>query len=352
MEKELIVDNKKLSPTEQEKLRLKIIRVAKKNLKPDNRPDVKKVSEICECSESHVRGTWRKYQSGGITAVKSVKMGRPQNSGKLTKEQQKEIQKIIVDKCPNQMKLKGFLWDRENVRKLIKQKYDIAVTVQAISDYMKKWAFTPQRPIKKNYKQNPEAVQKWLEEEYPSIKERAKEENAEIQWCDETGCQNECNYVKGYAPKGETPVLPFGDYRLRINMISSITNKGKLRFMFYESSMNAEVFIRFLERLILEVKHKIFLIVDNLKSHHAILVKEWLAVHKDQIELFFLPPYSPEYNPDEKLNGNLKREMAKNESAKTVYDLQCSANEIMTRFQNNPDHVASFFQERYVKYSA
>ena len=138
MEKELIVDNKKLSLSEQKNLRLKIIRVAKKNLKPNGRPIVKKVSEICECSERHVRGTWGKYQDDGVTAIKSVKMGRPQNSGKLTEQQQKEIQNLIVDKCPNQIKFKGFLWDRENVRKLIKQKYNIDVTVQAISDYMKK----------------------------------------------------------------------------------------------------------------------------------------------------------------------------------------------------------------------
>jgi len=352
MEKELEINNKKLSPQEQEKLRLKIIRVAKKNLKPNGKPNIKKVSEICECSESHVRGTWRKYQKDGVCAVKCVKMGRPSNSGKLTMEQQKEIQKNIVDKCPNQLKLKGFLWDRENVKKLIKQKYGIEITVQAISDYMKKWGYTPQRPIKKNYKQNSEAVEKWLNETYPIIAERAKEEKAEIQWCDETGCQNECNYVKGYAPKGETPTLPYGDYRLRINMISSITNKGKLRFMFYDTSMNAEVFIKFLERLILDATQKIFLIVDNLKTHHAILVQEWLAKHKDKIEIFFLPSYSPEYNPDEYLNGNLKREMAKNESAKTVAQLQNNANEIMEYFENNPKHVASFFQADLVKYSA
>jgi transposase len=352
MEKELEINNRKLTPKEQENLRLKIIRVAKKNLKPNGIPDVKKVSEICECSESHVRGTWKKYLAGGIGGVKAVKMGRPQNSGKLTVAQQKKIQRIIVDKCPNQLKLKGFLWNRENVRKLIKQEFDVEITVQAISDYMKKWGYTPQRPVKKNYKQNPKAVQKWLEETYPKIAERAKEEGAEIQWGDETGCQNECNYVKGYAPIGQTPTLPYGDYKLRVNMISSITNKGKLRFMFFDGSMNAEVFIRFLERLIADASCKIFLIVDNLKTHHAILVKEWLHAHKSQIELFFLPSYSPELNPDEYLNGNLKREMAKEESAKTVGELQKHAQDIMTRFQSDEARLASFFQAKWVKYAA
>jgi transposase len=158
MEKELILNNLKLSPDEQEKLRLKIIRVGKKHLKANGKPDAVAVAEICECSLSHVRGTWQKYAEGGISAVKAVKMGRPQNSGALTCEQQEHIQKMIVDKCPEQLKLKGFLWDRDSVRDLIRRTYGVRISVQATGDYLRKWGFSPQRPVIRNYKQNPAAV--------------------------------------------------------------------------------------------------------------------------------------------------------------------------------------------------
>jgi len=351
MEKELLYDARKLSPKEQETLRKKIVR--EMLARDGKRGTAKEVAIICECSLSHVQSTWKKYRENGIKGIKATKMGRPQNSGNLTEEQQGKIQSIIVDKCPNQMKLKGFLWDREQTRALIKREFGVTLSLQAISNYFAKWGFTPQRPRKQNYKQQPEEVQKWLEETYPEIAQRAKAEDAEIHWGDETGCQNECNYVKGYAPKGQTPILPYGDQKLRVNMISSITNQGKLRFMFYRDKFNAKTFLRFIKRLVKDAGgRKIFLIVDNLRPHHAKIVGDWIGLHKDEIELFFLPSYCPEYNPDEYLNGNLKREMAKKVCATTIELLESNARGILMSLQRDQLHIARLFQAEYVNYAA
>jgi transposase len=352
MENELNIDNRKISPTEQETLRKKIIRTAKKNLKPNGKLNAETVAEICECSTSHVRHTWKKYLGGGVDAVKAVVMGRPKNSGSLSDNQQAEIKKLIVDKCPEQLKLKGFLWDRTRVCELVYRLFKVKLTMQAIGKYLKKWGFSAQRPVKRNHKQNPVEVDRWLKDDYPAIKKRAKKENAEIAWGDETCCQNESNYVKGYAPIGQTPVLPVGNEHFRISMISAVTNQGKLRFMFYKGGMNAKRLIEFMRRLIKGSNRKIFLILDNLKSHHAKLVSEWLEQRKDEIEVFFLPPYSPEYNPDEYLNGNLKRELAQKGYAETVDDLESKARGTMKSFQNDVNHVANFFKAKHVRYAA
>jgi len=351
MEKELEVNNRKLTTKEQETLRFKIVRIAQKNLLPSGKPNTKKVAEICECDDSHVRSTWRKYQKGGISAIRAKKMGRPKDSGELSKEQQKEIRRLIIDKNPEQLKLKGFLWDRQSIKELIKDKFAITLTLQAISNYLKKWGMTPQRPITKNYKQNPEHIKKWLDEEYPDIKQRAKEENAEILWGDETGIQNQANYIRGFAPIGQTPIMPVGNPKLRINMISVISNQGKLRFMFYEGNMNAKLLIEFMGRLLKRADKKIFLILDNLPSHHAKIVRDWLSLRKDKIEVFFLPPYAPQYNPDEYLNGNLKREMAKQRYSENVKELENKARNIMRSFQKDREHIKSFFQKKEVRYA-
>jgi transposase len=346
MEKELEFDARKLSPEEKATLRKKIIRLMKKH------SDTKIVSEMCECSIRHVQNVWKNYKEKGIVVVKEKKVGRPPNTGRLTLEQQQEIQKILIDKNPNQLKLPGFLWNRSNIQSLIQSKFKIGLSLQAISQYLKKWGFTPQRPIKRNYKQNSEEVNAWLDKEYPEIKKRAKEENAEIMWGDETGCQNETNYVKGYAPKGKTPVLPVGNEHLRINMISAITNQGKLRFMFYRESMNGKMLIKFMRRLIKDSKKKVFLIIDNLKCHHAKIVTAWLEKHKSEIEVFYLPPYCPEYNPDEYLNGNLKRELADKGFSENEDQIEAKARSIMKTFQNNTVHIKNFFQAKSVKYAA
>ena len=352
MEKELEINNYKLGADGEERLRLRIVRIAKKNLKPNGKPDTNKVSEICECSARHVRGTWQKYLEGGVSELKAKRRGRKTNSGALTIEMQNKVQKILVDKNPNQMKLLGFLWNRSNIQGLIKQLFKITLTPQAISNYLKKWGFTPQRPIKRSYKQNPDEIKKWLEVEYPEIKARAKAENAEINWGDETGCQNESNYLKGYAPKGKTPVLPVGNEHLRVNMISAITNQGKLRFMFYRDKMNGKMLIKFMRRLIKDSERKIFFIVDNLKAHHAKIVTAWVEKHADEIEVFYLPNYAPEYNPDERLNGNLKRELAEKGYSKNENEIESKARGTMKFFQKNPERVASFFQDESVKYAA
>jgi len=356
MENELKFEPQKISSIEQEALRKKIVLEMKKRGYTTESKRVKNgvydaVAEVCECSYSHVKQTWLKYRANGISGIKSVKMGRPNNSGKLTKEQQATIRELIIDKNPEQLKLPGCLWDRQNIADLIRRRFKITIALQNISVYLKKWGMTPQRPVKVSYKQNPEEVNTWLDETYPAIAERAKEENAEIHWGDETGCQNETNYVKGYAPKGQTPTMPVGNEHIRVNMISSITNQGKLRFMFYREKMTAKVLINFLKRLIKSTDKKIFLILDNLRVHHALLVTDWVEKHKDEIEIFYLPPYSPQHNPDEYLNGNLKRELAQKGYSKNENELESKARGTMKKFQNDTEHVKNFFKAKKVRYA-
>ena len=212
----------------------------------------------------------------------------------------------------------------------------------------------PQKPKKKAYEQKPAAVQKWLEEEYPAIKERAKEEKAEIHWGDETGCKNQCNHGRSYAPKGKTPVKEQMSKSFKINMISTVTNQGKVQFMIYSENMNADKLIEFLQQLIKSSERKIFLILDNLKVHHSHIVKNRLAQEeiKKQLEVFWLPSYSPELNPDEYLNCDLKRGLSDKPAPKNVKELQRNVENHMTMLQQTPERVAKYFNHRNIKYAA
>ena len=185
----------------------------------------------------------------------------------------------------------------------------VELPLRTITDYLKRWGFTPQKPAKRAYEQNPKAVQQWLDSAYPEIVARAKQEKAEIHWGDETGVQSDAYNTKGFSPKGKTPVIRLNAKKSSLNMVSAITNQGKVRFMLYQETMTTQVFIKFLSRLVKDAKRKVFLILDNHRVHHSKIVKEWLEQHKGQIELFFLPSYSPELNPDEYLNGNLKQKI-------------------------------------------
>jgi len=177
--------------------------------------------------------------------------------------------------------------------------------IRTVGEYLKRWNYTPQKPLRKAYKQNPKAVSAWLKEEYPAIARKSKEEKAEIHWGDETGLCNDSYHGRSYAPRGETPAIKVHPRCQRVNLISTVTNQGKVRFMIYKDKMNSQTLIRFMKRLIKGSDRKVLLILDNLRVHHSHMVKDWLKDHKTEIEIFFLPSYSPELNPDEYLNCDL-----------------------------------------------
>lgn len=150
------------------------------------------------------------------------------------------------------------------------------------------------RDKKRTYEQYPKAVQKWLEEEYSIIKEKAKQEKATIHWGDETGVRNSNQHGRSYAPKGKTPVKKHMSKCFSINMVSTVTTQDLIQFMIYKEKMNAEVFIRLLNQLIKSQYNKVFLMLGDLREHHSQIVKQWIEEHKEKIELYYLPSYSPE----------------------------------------------------------
>ena len=204
--------------------------------------------------------------------------------------------------------------------------------------------FTPQRPAKQATERSALAIAAWLANDYPAIVKRAKREKGEIQWADETGLSNQANYGRSFAPRGKTPVVRRPATRFSQSMISSLSNLGVLRFMVYDGALNTKVFLKFLRRLVQGAKKKIFLIVDNLRVHHAKLVTAWVEANKDKIELFFLPPYAPEYNPDEFVNNDVKQAMARKPVPKSKDELKQELTSYMHRLQKRPDKIKAFFQ--------
>lgn len=346
MENELKTNAVTLSPGEQYQIRKNIIRLS------NNNKSNKEIAEILDISLRHVQSTVKLYKDGGIVAIRPKKRGRKKGEARsLTPEQEREIQKIIIDKYPEQLKLPGCMWTRANIRDLIKRKYGILMPLSTLGRYLQRWGFSVQRPRKQAYKQDAQKVEKWLDVEFPGITQRAKAENAEIFFGDETGIQNTANYARGYAPIGQTPVVKIESKKMKINMLSAISKRGKLRFIIYRESMNSDRFIDFMRRLIRDIKMKVFFIVDNLRVHHSKKVRAWLEKHKDRIEVFYLPPYSPEYNPVELLNANLKRDIGNRAMPKNEKDLEHNIRSHMKILQLTPDKISSFFDAPFTNYA-
>jgi len=239
------------------------------------------------------------------------------------------------------------LWNRAAVTELIEREYGIKLQVRTMGKYLKRWGFTPQKPIKRFYEQRPEAVKAWLEEKYPAIVEQAKAENGEIHWGDETAVVNTDVRGRSYAPKGETPVVyTVGGNRQKLSMISTVSNQGKTQWMIIDKAFNSDRLIEFFEALIKDADCKVFLILDNLKIHHSNIVKEWLADKTDRIQVFYLPAYSPELNPDERLNADLNHVIGSQVPVRTLPKLRAKTQEHMELLSSNPDRVKAYFQRK------
>jgi len=341
------IDARTLNQQTQYELRKQVVRLREKGL------DNKTISEIVGLSQCHISTICKKYERGGLDAIKPGLRGRRHGAQReLTAEQEVGIQKLLVDKTPDQLKLSFALWTRDAVRLAIKQIYGRDLPLRTISDYLKRWGFTPQKPTKRAYEQNPKLVAQWHETVYPEIQARAKQEKAEIHWGDETGIQNDAYNAKGFAPKGKTPVVRINATKSRVNMISSITNRGKVRFMLYQENMTSQILIKFMSRLVKSADRKVFLILDNLRVHHSKAVKAWLEEHEEEIAVFYLPSYSPELNPDEYLNGDLKQCIRSGLPARSEKALTRKTRSFMRKLQNRPKHVSNYFKHPKIAYAA
>jgi transposase len=314
---------------------------------------LKETAVQCEMSRTTVIAAFKAYEAGGWKAVDVARPGRPEGTGRtLTAGQEREVQRLIRERTPDQLKMVYALWTRSAVAELIRDRYGIKLAVRTMGLYLGRWGFTPQKPMKKAYEQSPAAVKQWHEEQYPVITACAKVEGAEIHWGDETGLRSDDVRGRSYAPQGQTPVIRVNHQRHRLSVISTVTNKGQMRWKIFEGALNSDILIDFMRRLVRDASRKIYLILDNLRVHHSKPVKAWLARHKTGLEVFFLPSYSPELNPDEMANADLKQAVTKLAPARTKLQLVRATSKHLRSVQRQPERIKSYFEHEPVRYAA
>jgi transposase len=312
------------------------------------------IADAVGVNERTVR-QWKQHQrEHGAKSLLSDERGRSVGEGrKLSAQQEKEVRKLIADKLPEQLKLPFALWTRKAVAQLLETRFAIRLPVRTMGEYLKRWGFTPQKPIKKAYEQNPRKVKAWLEDEYPAIAAQAKTEGAEIYWGDQTGVNNQPNAPRGYAPRGKTPTVNQRSKRFGFSVMSAVTNRGSARWMVYKGALDSAMLIRFMQRLVRQMKgRKAYLILDNLRVHHSAPVKEWLEQNQEQIAVCYLPSYSPELNPDERLNRSLKSKLSHLPAAKDERALHKQTIGQLRSCHKQPAIIRSFFDSQTTQYAA
>ena len=298
-----------------------------------------------------VQRIWKRYKDKGYRGLSSKKRG-VQGGKKINSKQAVKVRQLIKDKLPDQLKLPFGLWTREAVQQLILEIFGIELSRWQVGRYLKSWGYTPQKPISKAFEQKPEKVKEWLEKEYPAIKKRAGKENAIIYFGDETGMRSDHQAGRSYAPAGETPVIRKTGQRFSLNMISAISNKGHLQFMIIDGRFNGGVFITFLKQMIKYSRQKIYFVTDGHPAHKTKKLNEWLNENKDRIEVFFLPPYSPELNPQQYVNQDVKTNVIGKKRPINKEQMRNNVEDFMANRKNDRKQVQKYFHVSHFRYAA
>jgi transposase len=338
-------DTRTLSPDTQEELRFRVVTAIRNGMKKSA------AARSFAVSRTSIDAWLRRVAQGNITSLRSKKRGRPPEP-RLANHQAATLVKLITDRTPDQLRLAFALWTREAVRDLLAQRCFVQVSVRTAGRYLKRWGFTPQKPLRRAYERNPAAVKRWKEQEYPAIVKQAKAENAEIHWGDQLGARSDHQAGRSYGRRGQTPVIPGTGQRFSANMMSSITNRGHLCFVVFKGKFNAEVFLFFCRRLLRQRRRKVFLILDGHPVHRSAAARAWLEANRRRLRVFFLPGYSPELNPDEYLNNDVKTNAVGRQRAATQPELISNLEQYLRDTQRRPNIVKKYFHAEPVQYAA
>jgi transposase len=338
-------DARSLSVEAQEALRRRVVDAVRRGLSQTE------AARVFQVARGTVNRWVRAAEAGTVRALRARPRGRPPGT-QVGAAVAARVVRLIVGRCPDQLRLPFTLWTREAVQQLLAAQFGVEVSVWTVGRYLKAWGLTPQKPLTRAYERDEAAVRRWLEAVYPAIRTEAAALGAEIHWGDEMGLRSDQHSGRTYGRRGQTPVVPATGQRFRCNVISTLTNRGRLAFMVFRDGFTAPVFLRFLRRLVRLVRRPVFLIVDGHPVHRAKRVGRWLAAHRAELRLFFLPGYSPDLNPDEFLNHDVKANAVGRQRAHDLGELLGNVRSYLRITQRHPAIVRRYFQAPSVRYAA
>lgn len=342
-----IQDARKISPGAQDALRERVIQALL------TRPGLT-VSEAARLFGLHrvtVSTWWNRYKTLGAEALASKTRGA-KSKPLLTADQAAQLLATLRQKTPEELGLGEALWTRDAVAAWAAREFGVRRSRWVWGRWLASQGFTPQKPARRAYEHDPRAVERWLTQEYPKIEAEAKAEGAEIHWLDEAGMRSDCQHGRGYAPKGQTPVQSVPGKRFGVNFLATLTNLGVLRFMVYTGRFTGAVLLLFLTRLLASRPSKVYVILDGHPSHRSRKVKAWVASRSTRIRLVYLPPYSPELNPVEYLNNDVKGNSQRSGRARNRDELRDKLRSYLRLTQADQSIVKSYFRAKHVKYAA
>jgi transposase len=309
---------------------------------------VDEIAEVLKVSRSSIFDWQKTYRAHGAGALRTKKTRGPKS--RLSDGQLSQLYRLIVGNDPRQLSFGLALWTRGMIQELIFRQFGVRLSLVSVGSVLANLGLSPQRPLYRSYEQDPEKVRKWKEETFPQIQARAKKEGAAIFFADEASVRTNYHAGTTWAPVGKTPVVSGSGRTRSISMVSAVSPRGELHFRVHDTGIKKEEFLDFCKMLMADMGRPVFLILDNSQVHHAKILTEYAAQSNGMLAIFFLPPYSPDLNPDEWVWKNVKHDNLGRVSARSEGELAQFAEAALAKLKELPDKVKAFFGDPALRY--
>jgi transposase len=309
---------------------------------------VDEIALVLKVSRSSIFDWQKTYRAHGADALRTKKTRGPKS--KLSDGQLSQLYRLVVGNDPRQLSFGLALWTRGMIQELIFRQFGVRLSLVSVGNVLANLGLSPQRPLYRAYERDPEKVRKWKDETFPQIQAQAKKEGAAIFFADEASVRTNHHAGTTWAPVGKTPVVAGSGRTRSISMVSAVSARGELHFQIHETGIKKEEFLEFCKALIADIGRPVFLILDNSQVHRAKILKEYVKQSGGMLTVFFLPPYSPDLNPDEWVWKNVKHDNLGRASVKSESQLAQFAETALNKLREFPEKIKAFFGDPALRY--
>jgi transposase len=306
------------------------------------------IAKVLKVSRSSVFEWQKAYRAHGPQALRTKRTRGPDS--KLSDGQLSQLYRLVAGNDPRQLSFGLALWTRGMIQELIFRQFGVRLSIVSVGNILGKLGMSPQRPLYRSYEQDPEKVAEWKERTFPQIQARAKKQGAAIFFADEASVRTNYHAGTTWAPVGKTPVVSGSGRTRSISMVSAVSPRGELHFQVHETGIRQEEFLEFCKMLLADAGRPVFLIMDNSQVHRAKILKTYADQSNGMLTLFFLPPYSPDLNPDEWVWKNVKHDNLGRASVKDESQLAEFANAALVKLKAMQEKIRSFFGDPALRY--